>query len=293
MIPLDGKKIARELRGKTHSRVLNMKNKPGLAAILVGTDPASHLYVTLKERACAEMGIHFEKHIFPASASEETILARIHGLNERPDIHGILIQLPLPSHLNENTIIAAMEPRKDVDGFHPENQKRFLAGESTISPVIIKAILTLITSTNITLTGKSAMIIANSKTFSQPVEAALTRLGMNVATILYRPDTFSSNDQALTQADVIITAVGKPKLFSARRAKDGAIIIDIGTKRVNAETEDKPIWKTVGDVDAEGAENKNIFLTPVPGGVGPVTVAMLLENVILLADQSANGMNKK
>lgn len=285
MIAIDGKKIAREIRGRVRSRVLEMQNKPGLAVILVGTDQASHLYVALKERACAEAGIYFEKHIFFVSEPEEKILAKVRELNSRPDIHGMLIQLPLPGHLNENAIIAAMDPRKDVDGFHPENQKLFLNGESSIEPVIIKAILALMASTKITLAGKSAMIIANSKTFSRLVEAALSHRGMSVASILYHPDTFSSDSPALAQADAIITAVGKPKLFEACHAKDGAVIIDIGTTRVNAGTEDNPVWKTVGDVDVGGAEEKNIFLTPVPGGVGPVTVAMLLENVMECATQ--------
>lgn len=285
MISIDGKKIARDIRGKVRSRVLEMKNKPGLAVILVGTDPASHLYVSLKERACEQAGIHFEKHLFFASETQEKITARIRELNERPDIHGILVQLPLPPHLDEDAVIASMDPRKDADGFHPENQKRFLEGKPRIEPVIIKTIMALIHSTGVGLDGKSALIIANSETFSRPVETSLARQGVHTAVTLYRPDAFASSVPSLAQADIIITAVGKPKLFPASRAKDGAIIIDIGTTRVNAGTEDDPVWKTVGDVDAEGADGKNIFLTPVPGGVGPVTVAMLLENVVELAEQ--------
>ena len=283
MIAIDGKKIAKAIRETIKTHVAGMNVKPGLAAILIGADPASHLYVTLKERACAEAGIHFEKHLFFASEPEEKILEKVRELNGRREIHGILIQFPLPGNLNENTIIAAMDPRKDVDGFHPDNQKLFLKGESNIEPVIIKAIMALIHSTGISLAGKSAVIIANSTTFSQPVEASLARQNIRTKVVLYRPDTFTVG--ALEQADIIITAVGKPKLFSARHAKDGSVIIDIGTTRINAGTEDEPIWKTVGDVDAEGAENKNIFLTPVPGGVGPVTVAMLLESVVKLATQ--------
>lgn len=257
---IDGKKLAAEIRARVHDEVARLPSKPGLAVILVGADPASHLYVELKERACAAANIHFEKFLFFATEPEEKIIDTIAALNVRPDIHAILVQLPLPSGYDEDRIIQAIRPDKDVDGFHPENLTR-LGQKNQLAPGLSVGIIRLAEAPGIPLAGKKAAIFANSEIFARPLRFLCEQRGMTIT------------DYAAT-ADLIITALGRPMWLTAAMTRDNAIIVDVGTTHING--------RVAGDADFESFRNTNVWITPVPGGVGPMTVAMLLENTVAL-----------
>jgi len=267
---IDGKKIAAEIRAEIKKEIAELGIVPGLAVILVGADPASHLYVGLKEKAAAEVGIHFEKYLFFATEPEEKIIAKIQELNARPDIHGIIVQLPLPQGYDENKIIAAIDPKKDADGFHPENIKKILAGGMENIPPVLTGILKLIESTGTELKNKKITILANSEILAKPLEKILT--GNDIQTII-TPATLTTE---ISDADIVISVLGRAKIITADAIKPGAILIDVGTTRLDDGT-------TVGDVDFASASEKASWITPVPGGVGPMTVAELLQNVLHLA----------
>ncbi|MFH2136803.1 MAG: tetrahydrofolate dehydrogenase/cyclohydrolase catalytic domain-containing protein [Patescibacteria group bacterium] len=267
---IDGKKIAAEIRSEIKKEIAKLGIVPGLAVILVGADPASHLYVGLKEKAAAEAGIHFEKYLFFATEPEEKIVTKIQELNARPDINGIIVQLPLPQNYNENKIIAAIDPQKDADGFHPQNIAKLLAGEPKIIPPVISGILKLIESTNVELTNKKITILANSEILAKPLAKILEK---NEVKTIIAPETLTTE---ISDADIVITALGRPKFITADAIKPGAILIDIGTTRLEDGT-------TVGDLDFDSASEKAGWITPVPGGAGPMTVAELLQNVLNLA----------
>ncbi|MFA5128713.1 MAG: tetrahydrofolate dehydrogenase/cyclohydrolase catalytic domain-containing protein [Patescibacteria group bacterium] len=267
---IDGKKIAAEIRVEIKKEIAESGITPGLAVILVGADPASHLYVGLKEKAAAEAGIHFEKYLFFATEPEEKITMKIQELNARPDIHGILVQLPLPGGYDESKIIAAIDPKKDADGFHPENIKKLISAAPEIIPPVVSGILKLIESTGVELKNKKIAILANSEILAKPLEKILT--GNDIQTII-APETLTTE---IADADIIISALGRAKIITADAIKPGAILVDVGTTRLDDGT-------TVGDVDFESVAAKASWITPVPGGVGPMTVAMLLQNVVNIA----------
>lgn len=267
---IDGKALAKKIRAEIKKEITELGITPGLAVILVGANPASHLYVGLKERAAAEVGIHFEKYLFFATEPKEKIIAKIQALNARPDIHGIIVQLPLPQGYDENRIVAAINPKKDADGFHPENIKKLLAGETENIPPVIAGILKLIESIGIELINKKIAILANSEILAKPLEKILEGNQMSVALRPENPATITLD------ADIVITALGRPKILTDVAIKPGAILIDVGTTRMDDGT-------TVGDIDLESVKELAGWVTPVPGGVGPMTVAMLLQNVMNLA----------
>lgn len=269
---IDGRTIAAGLLASLKERVAGLPSKPGLAAVLVGDDPASHLYVNLKEQACQDIGLYFSKRLFPAETPEGEVLDHLATINRDPRIHAILVQLPLPKQLDEDRVIAAIDPNKDVDGFQPANVRRFLSNEpNALTPVLTKAIGRLLEATGVSLEGKTAAVRSNSPVFAEPLIAFLRRQGITARFIpprrWFRPSTNS--------ADILIVALGTPGAITDREVKAGAIVIDIGTTQVGK--------NVVGDVDVHSVENKAAWLTPVPGGVGPVTVACLLENVLELA----------
>lgn len=272
---IDGRAIARGILVAIKSRVDRLPRAPGLAVVLVGTDPASHLYVGLKEKACQEVGIRFQKKLFFASTTQDEILQHIRALNADPQVTGILVQLPLPAHLDESRIVRAIDPTKDADGFHPENLRRFPAGDDQAMPSLTRAIARLLESTGQSLRGKMAVILANSPVFAEPLIVHLGRRGVR-ATYL-QPTADSRVPMAASAADILIVAVGRPKLIAAEHVKLGATVIDVGTTHQNEQL--------IGDVDFEGVKEKVAWLTPVPGGVGPVTVATLLERVVELAER--------
>lgn len=269
MRTIDGRKIAMSIRKELREKVAKLKEKPGLAIILIGDDPGSHVYVSLKEEAAREAGIYFEKYIFPATVSEVGVLELIRQLNANKAIHGIVIQFPLPEGFSKEYIISAITPEKDVDGFHPDNIKALLASKPLIVPGLAAGIMKLVESTAVELSGKRSLVIANSRIFSEPLGYLLEQQG--VETEACNPDK-SNCDYLSREADILVVAIGRPNLIKAQAVKPGAIVIDVGYNRINN--------RPVGDVDFESVGNKAGWITPVPGGVGPMTVAMLLKNVV-------------
>lgn len=259
---LSGKKLAADIRARVKEDVARLGFAPGLGVILVGDDPASRLYVSIKEKACAEAGIRFEKYEFDDHTPQEKIVAKIQALNERPLTHAILVQLPLPPGLDDSFIVRTMKLSKDADGFHPLNLDAMRRGaKPQILPGVALGIIRLVESTDVSLDGKKAALLTKSEEFEIPLRYLFTKRGMTIT------------DDVAT-ADVIVVALGKPYALAATSVKDGAIIIDVGTNRVDG--------KLVGDADAESFRNRDVWITPVPGGVGPMTVACLLENVVRL-----------
>jgi len=266
---INGKKIALSIKSELKKKVSQLDQKPGLAIILIGDDPGSHTYVELKEKAAKEIGVNFEKHLFPASVSENEVILLIRQLNKKKEINGIVVQFPLPTGFNKDNIITAIELKKDVDGFHPDNIKSLLAGQQVIVPGLAVGIMELIKSTEESLSGKKALVIANSKVFSEPLGYLLEQAGVSVSAC--DPDK-KDCDSLSNQADILVVAIGRAKLITAATVKKGAIVIDVGFNRVDD--------KVVGDVDLNSVKDVAGWITPVPGGVGPMTVAMLLKNVV-------------
>ncbi|MEA3249869.1 MAG: tetrahydrofolate dehydrogenase/cyclohydrolase catalytic domain-containing protein [Patescibacteria group bacterium] len=273
---IDGRKVAGRIEKETRREIAALGFEPGLGVILVGDDPASHLYVKLKQKACERVGIRFELSPFAADATEENILDNIRNLNKRDDIHAILVQLPLPKNMDTDRVIRAMDPAKDVDGFHPDNIKRLDDTDGDGFPGLTEGVIDLIHETGVDLNMKRVVIAANSPTFVLPLEMRLRQL-QALPKFVHgdAPDITSQ----FHDADIIITALGRPGLVTEDDIKEGAILIDVGTTKVGK--------KTIGDVDTESVRGKASWLTPVPGGVGPVTVAMLLKNVVRLSKDRA------
>lgn len=274
---IDGKKIADEIRARIAQKVALLKKEknitPGLAAVLVGEDPASKLYVSLKEKACQEAGINSEIFRLAENASEAEVLNLIKKLNKNKKIHGILVQLPLPKHLDKNKILEAVASEKDVDGFHPVNLGKLLSDDSSgfvaCTPL---GILRLIDSIGYDLKGKNAVIVGRSIEVGKPIALLLMQ---RHATITICHSRTINLVEITRQADVLVAAIGRPKMITADMVKPGALVIDVGTNKV----EDK----LVGDVDFESVKEVAGWITPVPGGVGPMTIAMLLENTLRAA----------
>ena len=267
---LDGKKIAEEILGDLKNKISADNLYPGLGVVLVGSDEASKIYVSLKGKAAEKVGIDFRKIEMLENASEEEVLAEIEKLNNDSKIHGIIVQLPLPKHLDKIKIIQAIDAKKDVDGFHDENIELFFAGKERFFPVFPKALLELLKSTGEKLENKKAIIICNSQEFGKTMQAALKT--EKISSQYFFQDDVQDGLVDLQEADILITACGKPNLISGEALKDGVTIIDGGITRVGD--------KVVGDVNFASVQNLSGFLSPVPGGVGPVTIACLLQNVV-------------
>ena len=266
---LDGKAIAQVIRTKIKDRVTPLETKPGLAILLVGEDPASHIYVNLKQKACEEAGIHFVKFLYPSNASEEELIKKIEELNLRSDINGILVQIPLPNQ-DADRVIAAIDPIKDVDGFHPKSLAALREDRPILAPPVALGILKLIDKAleNKTRAGLHTVIVS-SNFFAEPLTILLRE--QQISSEIVRPDDASFKEKT-SKADILIVALGKPNLIDGSMIKQGAILIDVGTTKIDG--------KLVGDIDRASVEEHAGALTPVPGGVGPMTVAMLLLNVL-------------
>lgn len=265
---LDGKQLASRIREKIKTRVAALPSRPGLAVLLVGNDPASHLYVNLKRQACEEAGIAFELFLYPAETTEEKLVAKVEELNARRDINGILVQLPLPSQ-NADRIIAAIDPKKDVDGFHPENLEKLRRGEPCIASAVAMGIMKLL---DVAKARGTACIVA-SPLFAAPLEMLLKERA--VASIVIQAEDAGLTERT-RQADILIVAEGIPGLIRGDMVKPGATVIDVGTTRTGEGLK--------GDVDFASVEPIAGAITPVPGGVGPMTVAMLLVNILKAYD---------
>jgi methylenetetrahydrofolate dehydrogenase (NADP+)/methenyltetrahydrofolate cyclohydrolase len=276
---LNGTVLANNIKRKTKTRIAKLKNPPGLAVLLVGENPASTLYVRLKEEAAKDVGIYVEKITYSESVSTSELIEKIESLNARPDIHGILVQLPLPNQ-DTDAVIAAIHPAKDVDGFHPANRKALLDNAPVLVPPVALAIMRLIQATRRTLSHQTAVIVGNSAIFAEPIIELLREAGV--------PATFVTRDtpalSAVTRAaDIIVVAVGEAGFLKQDMIKEAAIVIDVGTNKIGA--------KTVGDADP-ALEGHVGFLSKVPGGVGPLTVAYLLTNVLKAMEaQEREGVN--
>jgi methylenetetrahydrofolate dehydrogenase (NADP+)/methenyltetrahydrofolate cyclohydrolase len=267
---IKGKILAQNIQEKTKAKIAKLAQPPGLAAILVGKDSASKLYVSLKEKAAKEVGIYFEKIVFPASASTKQIVAKIQELNARGDIQGILVQFPLPKQ-DENKIVAAIDPAKDVDGFHRVNRDKLAAGEKSLVPPVALAVVRLIQASNQPLAGKHAVIIGNSAIFAEPIIHLLKESGVNTILLTRDESALAAKTRA---ADIIVVAIGQANFLTRNMVKEGAIVIDVGTNRLEGQL--------VGDAAPDLIGHAG-FVSPVPGGVGPLTVAYLLNNVLKAA----------
>jgi methylenetetrahydrofolate dehydrogenase (NADP+)/methenyltetrahydrofolate cyclohydrolase len=272
---LSGKKIAEDILANLREKIMQGDTAPVFAAVLVGDDPASNIYVNLKEKTALSVGIEFQKIMFPQATSQGALLREIKRLNNDESVHGVLVQLPLPSHIETQTIIDAIDPTKDVDGFHPDNIRLFLDSKEFLTPVFPRAIMELITSAGVPLAGKRAVVIGNSDIFGQMMLVAFARENINGVFVRY--DTLACHRAQVLSADIVVTACGIPNLIMGNMVKSGAIVIDGGISKVGD--------KVVGDVDNVSMHYKDVFLSPVPGGVGPVTIACLLENVYKSSQQ--------
>lgn len=270
MVLLLGKPVADKILADTEKRVRTASIVPGLAVLLIGNDASSHLYVGLKEKAAEAIGIHFEKHFFPEKTSFTEIFKQIAVLNKREDIHGIIVQLPLPEGFPTDEIIAHIDPKKDTDGFHPETLKQFLLGEHDACPVFPRAVVALLHETKQSFTGEKGLVIANSTLLGKVMAQALTLEGLQGEYILSseRKEVIAEKTK---QARVIVTACGMANFLTGEILGVDTIVIDGGIAQVGD--------MVVGDVERASVENKVAYLSPVPGGVGPVTVASLLARV--------------
>lgn len=278
---LDGTMLANQMKETLKERVTKMKSVPGLGVVLVGNNPASKLYVDLKEKSAKDIGVSVRKKIFPENVSEREVIAAIESYNWDASVHGILVQLPLPDHLNIDTIIHAIRPEKDADGFHPENEERFLSDKGGFFPVFPRAIFELVKFSGELLDGKQAIIVANSDRFGEMMVRVLERAGVSARYVLSNTIDVLQMVARLHRADILVTAVGKPGIITAEHVRPGAIVIDGGITKVGD--------RVLGDVDAESFANIPGFLSPVPGGVGPVTIACLLTNVVEAAERQSIG----
>lgn len=274
---IDGKAIAGEIRSDLVKKVQELHSKgikPGLAVILVGDNSASAVYVRMKKRACEEIGINSAVHRLPEETSQEELLKLIAELNSDNGTHGILVQLPLPAHLNEEEVIHAISPMKDVDGFHPINVGKLHIGEETFVPCTPAGVLELVKRTETPISGAHVVILGRSNIVGKPVASLFLRENATVTICHSRTKNVAEECE---RADILIAAVGRPLLVKSDWVKPGAIVIDVGINRVDGEI--------VGDVDYEGVKKIAGAITPVPGGVGPMTIAMLLKATVEAASR--------
>ncbi|SDE88303.1 bifunctional methylenetetrahydrofolate dehydrogenase/methenyltetrahydrofolate cyclohydrolase FolD [Chitinophaga filiformis] len=279
---LDGKLVSAAVKAQLADKVTELKalgeKVPHLAAILVGNNPASETYVASKVKSCAEIGFHSTLLRFDAKISEKHLLDNITLLNENADIDGILVQLPLPKHINEELVINTIDPSKDVDGFHPMNVGKMVAGLPTYIPATPYGIMLMLEHYNIPTKGKHAVVIGRSHIVGTPMSILLSRNANpgNCTVTLTHSQTANLKEICL-QADIIVAAIGRPNFVTADMVKEGAVVIDVGINRIEDATK-KSGFRLVGDVDYNAVAPKTSFITPVPGGVGPMTIAALLKN---------------
>ena len=287
---IDGKQVAADMRAELKAEVAELAKKgivPGLAVVLVGEDPASKSYVTAKERACEEMGIYSNDNCLAADTSQEELMALVEKLNKDPKINGILVQLPLPDGLNEAEVLLAINPAKDVDGFHPVNVGKMVVGEKAFLPCTPHGILQLLIRSNVTIKGAEVVIVGRSNIVGKPLANMLIQknaTGNATVTVCHtRTKDLSFHTK---RADIVIAAAGRPNTITADMVKEGVVVIDVGVNRVEDATKKKG-YRLVGDVDFEAVKEKASLITPVPGGVGPMTITMLLYNTVESAKRAA------
>ena len=273
MVLIDGKKVSAEIRNRLAEEIQELKKKtgkiPGLATVLVGEDPASAVYVRNKNKICGELGFQsFEKKL-SADTSEEKLLQLVGELNSNKDIHGILVQLPLPNQIDSEKILEAIDPKKDVDGFHPVNVGKLVVGNALLTPCTPTGIIELLDRYDIEISGKHAVIIGRSNIVGKPVSMLLLQRN---ATITICHSRTQKLEEVTRSADILVAAVGRAKFVTEEMVSEGTVVIDVGINRVDG--------KLTGDVDFEPVSKKASHITPVPGGVGPMTIALLMENTL-------------
>ncbi|MFH2036580.1 MAG: bifunctional methylenetetrahydrofolate dehydrogenase/methenyltetrahydrofolate cyclohydrolase FolD [Candidatus Zixiibacteriota bacterium] len=287
---IDGTKISKEIKAELSIRVEKLKEKgvtPGLAAVLVGENPASQTYVRSKAKACLKIGVYSEVVKKSADISQDELVAIVKGLNKRVDIDGILVQLPLPKHIDEMTITLLIDPKKDVDGFHPHSVGMMLLGKPTFLSCTPYGIVELMRRYNIDPVGQEVVVLGRSNIVGKPVGAMLLqKADMANATVTFCHSRTKNLKEVCRRADILIAAIGVPEFVKADMVKEDVVIIDVGINRVEDNTMEKG-YRIVGDVDFEGCAPKSKMITPVPGGVGPMTIAMLLTNTVLSAERRA------
>jgi len=287
---IDGKQIAEAMRAEIRAEVEKLKVRgivPGLGVILVGEDPASKSYVTAKEKACAEAGIYSDDNRVPASTSQADLMKHIQRMNHDPKINGILLQLPLPKHLNESEALLAIDPAKDVDGFHPINVGRMVIGERAFLPCTPHGVVMLLSRIGAKVSGSHVVVVGRSNIVGKPVAIMLLQKKENAnATVTICHTGTKDMAYHTRQADVLIVAAGRPNTITADMVKEGAVVIDVGVNRIEDKSK-KAGFRLVGDVDFDAVSRKASWITPVPGGVGPMTITMLLYNTLQSAKQAA------
>jgi len=287
---LDGKQVAAAMREEIRQEVARLKERgvtPGLAVILVGDDPASQSYVRSKEKACAEAGIYSDDNRLPADTPEQALLELVRGKNEDSRIHGILVQLPLPKHMDESKVLLAVDPVKDVDGFHPVNVGRMVLGEKGFLPCTPHGVVQLLARSGVQTAGAHVVVVGRSNIVGKPVANMLLQKKENANATVTVCHTGTRDMAFFTrQADILIVAAGRPATVTGDMVKEGAVVIDVGVNRVEDATRTSG-YRLVGDVDFDAVREKASLITPVPGGVGPMTITMLLWNTVESAKRTA------
>ncbi len=277
---IDGKAVAKEVQKQIREEVEGLERRwgmaPGLGVVLVGDDPGSHIYVKNKEKACKEVGIKSFEHLLPATITEKELLSLVQQLNKDKNIHGILVQLPLPAHIRSEKILESVSPHKDVDGFHPMSQGMLLQGGDGFRPCTPMGIMKLLESVHCDPKGKNAVVVGRSNIVGKPV--AIMLLERHATVTICHSRTASLRDE-VGRADILVVAIGKAGLVRGDWIKPRAIVIDVGVNRL-------PSGKLAGDVEFETAKERAAYITPVPGGVGPMTICMLLYNTLKAAKES-------
>lgn len=281
-VMIDGKDVAAQVRASLQREIDELKSNgvtPGLAVVLVGDDPASQVYVGSKVKACAELGIYSQKWALPASTTQDELVQLIHQLNADDRIHGILVQSPPPAHIDEEAVILNIDPRKDVDGFHPVNvAKLVLEDEEGFVPCTPLGCMELLKAYGIETAGKHAVVIGRSMIVGKPMANLLVAKNANATVTIAHSRTLDLPALCRT-ADIIVAAVGRPEMVTSDYVKEGAVVLDVGINRIADESRPRG-YRIVGDVDFDAVKDKCSYITPVPGGVGPMTIAMLMANTV-------------
>lgn len=282
MILIDGKKVAADIRIELKDKISQLKaegkNVPGLVAIILGDDPASQIYVSSKGKACEEIGMRSKIEKLSADISEAELLSIIQSYNQNKDFHGILVQLPLPKHINEDKVIETISHKKDVDGFHPISMGNLVIGKDTFASCTPAGIQELLVRYKIETKGKHVVVVGRSNIVGKPIANIMLQKAEGANSIVTIVHSAAKDISYYTkQADILIAAIGKAEMIKADMVKDGVAVIDVGINRIDDPTKAKG-YRIVGDVDFENVSKKASFITPVPGGVGPMTIAMLLKN---------------
>ena len=283
-----GKEVSEEIYGELRQRIEALKARgvtPGLAVVLVGDDPASQVYVRKKGEMCEELGMRSTTIVMPKETTQEELLRKVAELNADPSIHGYLVQLPLPDHIDEEAVIDAIDPSKDVDCFHPSNVGRMLIGDPDFLPATPAGVQQMLVRSSIETVGRHVVVVGRSNIVGKPMAAMMVQRGAGADSTVTVVHSKTPNLAEITStADILVVAIGKPRFITADMVKEGAVVIDVGTNRIQDPTHPKGS-RLVGDVDFDAVKEKASYITPVPGGVGPMTICMLMANAVRAAER--------